>query len=141
MPDVQIIKKEYNQEEECDYEITEERLIEFDEQDKRIEKILRDVDEDDEIKIMETWTKYLKDKLMFPFECEIVEPQESGSLKFGYMLTVIGIEEFDDLYGLIVCAMYKKRKYSFPLCDLGVMDKNSENFIPVDDYSMWFANR
>ncbi len=28
---------------------------------------------------------------------------------------------------------FKKRRYSFPLCDLEVVDRNSENFIPVDD--------
>jgi len=62
-------------------------------------------------------------------------------LKFGNRLTVIDIEDFDDLYGIIVGVTYKKRRYSFPLCDLEVVDRNSENFIPVDDYSIWFANR
>lgn len=113
----------------------------FDEQDKRIEKILGEVDEDDAIEIMETWAKYLRDKLVFPFEGEIVEPQEGGYLKPGNRLTVIGIEDFDDLYGVIAGVTYKKRRYSLPLCDLEVVDKDSENFTPVDDYSMWFANR
>lgn len=141
VPDVEIIRRECNQDEECDYEILEERLMEFDEQDKRIEKILADVDEDDDIKIMETWTKYLKDKLVFPFEAEIIEPQEGEPLKAGDKLKVNCIEDFDDLYGVIVGVTYKKRKFSFPLCDLEVVDKDSENFTPIHDYSMWFANR
>jgi len=140
-PNAEILKIECDQDEECDYELQEDRLREIDEQDKRIEKILRDVDEDDKIEMMETWAKYLKDVLMFPFEGEIVEPQEGGSLKLGNRLTVIKIEDFDDLYGIIVGVTYKKRRYSFPLCDLEAVDRNSENFIPVDDYSMWFANR
>lgn len=115
--------------------------MEFDEQDKRIAKVLEGIDEDNDIEVMETWMKYLKENLQFPFEAEISEYQEEGPLKAGYKLQVKGIEDFDDLYGVIAEVNYKGRKYSFPMCNLEATDKQSVNYIPVDDYCVWFANR
>lgn len=140
-PDIYIIKTECKHDEEYRCDIPEERLKEFDEQDKRIAKILEGIDEDDDIKMLEIWAKYLKDKLKFPFEAEIIEPQEGGFLRAGDRVNVNCIEDFDDLYGVIASVSYKKIKYSFPLCDLETVDKDSDNFSAVDDYSMWFANR
>jgi hypothetical protein len=36
---------------------------------------------------------------------------------------------------------YKRGKYLFQLCDLEAVDRNSQDFTPIDDYSVWFANR
>jgi len=141
-PAVSVIRKASERDEEAyDCEIPKERLIAFDEQDKRIEKLLTDIDEDDQIERMKAWRIYLEDNLEFPFEAEINEPQEGNFLKMGNRLEVTRIEDFDDLYGVIVSVTYKRRKYSLPLCDLEVVDKDSTNFTPVDDYSVWFANR
>lgn len=140
-PDVEIKRKEDRTDSDSYCDISEERLMEFDEQDKRIKRILEGIDEEDDIKAMETWTKYLKVNLQFPFEAEISECQEEGPLKAGYKLQVKGIEDFDDLYGVIVEATYKNRKYSFPLGDLEATDKQSVNYVPIDDYCVWFANR
>lgn len=139
--DIEIKRKEDHPGSNSYYDISEERLMEFDEQDKRIEKILEGIDEDDDIEAIETWMKYLKENLQFPFEAEISEYQEEGPLKAGYKLQVKGIEDFDDLYGVIAEVNYKGRKYSFPMCDLEATDKQSVNYIPVDDYCVWFANR
>ena len=68
VPDVSIIRKTCSQNEICDYEISEKRLVEFDIQDKCIERILMDADEDDEIELMGTWSRYLEGHLKFPFE-------------------------------------------------------------------------
>lgn len=140
-PVVSIIRKASERDEEgSDCEIPEERLIAFDEQDKRIEKILTDIDEDDQTEKMKAWSGYLEDNLEFPFKAEISEPQEGGFLKTGNRLEVTGIESFDDVYGIIVSVIYKERKYSLPLCDLEAVDRDYENFTLVDDYSVWFAN-
>lgn len=140
-PGIPIIRKKCCQNEIYDSEITEKRLAEFDMQDKRIEKILADTDEDDEIEIMETWMKYLEEHLEFPFEAEINEPQDGGFLKMGDRLIVNGIKDCDDFYGIIVNVTYKGGKYSFPLGELEAVDRNSQNLTPVDDYSVWFVNR
>lgn len=141
MPDVSIVTKACSQNEIYDYGISEKRLAEFDMQDKRIEKILADADEDDEIVIMETWMRYLEEHFEFPFEAEINEPQDGGFLKMGDRLNVDGIKDCDDFYGTIVRVTYKGGKYPFPLCDLEAVDRDSQNFTLVGDYSMWFASR
>ncbi len=115
--------------------------MEFDEQDKRIAKILDGIDEHDDIEAIEIWMKYLKDNLKFPFEAEISAYQEEGPLKAGYRLKVKGIEDFDDLYGVIAEVTYEDRKYSFPMCDLEMVDKPSTNYILLDDYCVWLASR
>lgn len=140
-PGIPIVRKECCQNEIYDYEISEKRLAEFDMQDKRIEKILADADEDDEIEIMEAWMRYLEEHLEFPFEAEINEPQEGGFLKMRDRLKVDGIKDCDDFYGMIVSVTYKREKYLFPLCDLEAVDRNSQNFTLINDYSAWFANR
>lgn len=138
---IEIKRQECNSYSDPYYEIAEEKLMEFDEQDKRIAKVLEDIGEDDDIEAMETWVKYLKENLQFLFEAEISEYQEEGPLKVGYKLQVKGIEDFDDLYGVIAEVTYKGRKYSFPMCDLEVTDRQSVNYIPVDNYCVWFVNR
>ncbi|HVI39969.1 MAG TPA: calcium-binding protein [Anaerovoracaceae bacterium] len=140
-PDITVIRKACCQNDLYDPEITEKRLAEFDIQDKRIEKILEDVDQDNVIEMLDTWTGYLEDHLEFPFEAEIDSPQEGGFLKIGNRLKVNGIKGYNDLYGVMVSVTYKGGKYSFPLFDLEVVDKNSVNYTLVDDFSVWFANR
>lgn len=91
--------------------------------------------------IMETWMRYLEKHLEFPFEAEINESQEGGFLKMGDRLKISGIKDYDDFYGVIVSVTYKAGKYSLPLCDLEAVGGNSQNFTPVDDYSVRYANR
>ena len=56
-------------------------------------------------------------------------------------MTVRGISEVDDLYGIIVRLRYGRRQYAFPLCDLEATDERSPNHRIVRDYAVWFANR
>ena len=56
-------------------------------------------------------------------------------------VTVRGISEVDDLYGIIVRLRYGRRQYAFPLCDLEATDERSPNHQIVQDYAVWFANR
>ena len=92
-PDIKIEREKDNNNSNFSCDITEDKILEFDEQDKRIEKILEGIDEDDDIEAMATWMKYLKKHLKFPFEAEISEYQEGGPLKAGYKLQVKRIEE------------------------------------------------
>lgn len=106
---------------------------------KEGERILKVIDgAEDEV---EAWNSHLNTVLTFPFEAEISEPQDRGSLKYGDSVTVLGISGTDDLYGILVDITYGRKRYVFPLCDLNALDKNSKNYTPVKDYCVWFANR
>ncbi|MEN8906234.1 MAG: calcium-binding protein [Clostridiales bacterium] len=113
----------------------------LDEQDLRIQKILKGINEEDEFKVFERWNNYLIKNLDFPFEAEISEWQECGPLKEGSIIKILSIDDFYDLYGVVANVTYKRSKYNFPLCDVEVVDKKSKNFGLIYDYSVWFANR
>ncbi|HEN21100.1 MAG TPA: hypothetical protein ENN86_03725 [Desulfobacteraceae bacterium] len=102
----------------------------------RIYKVIADADDPDE-----AWNEYLIKALVFPFEAEVSEPQDHGPLDNGDIIQVNGIDEVDDLYGVLVKVTEGRRRFVFPLCDLEVTDKKSPNYIPVNDYCVWFANR
>ena len=70
---------------------------------------------------------------------EIVD--EPGPLKTGDILKVTGIESIEDMYGILVAVKFGRRKYTWALCDLEVVEKTSKNFQLVNDYAVWFSNR
>ena len=115
--------------------------VDLDEQDRRIQQVLAGVDEDDELDALNVWEEFLEKNLTFPFEAGVHESQERGSLKAGDRVKVIEITDVDDMYGIIAHLRVGRKSYHFPLCDLEVVDESSPNFQPVDDYSVWFANR
>ena len=98
-------------------------------------------DSTDEWSVMLAWEEHLRRNLEFPFEAEINEFQEYGPLQAGDRLTALGIEDVDDLYGVIVSCRRGRRRYDCPLADLAAVDENSPNAQPVQDYGVWFANR
>jgi hypothetical protein len=108
---------------------------------RRIQKVLTDVDEEDEIEALEAWKNYLEKVLTFPFDVEVSEYQEKGPLQSGDKVSVKKISVVDDLYGIIVELRHGHKKYDFPLCDLKCIASNSLNYQPVKDYCVWFANR
>ncbi len=107
----------------------------------RIQNVLAGVDPDDEQAALDAWDEYLTEHLTFPFEAEIVEFQERGPLQTGDRVTVTGIAELDDQYGLVVNVRKGSHEHHFPLCDLQVVNERSPNYQPVEDYSIWFSNR
>ncbi|RME60172.1 hypothetical protein D6779_02650 [Candidatus Parcubacteria bacterium] len=112
------------------------------EQGKRIQAVLDQAEElGDEWSEFEAWENYLQQVLKFPFQAEVSEWQEKGPLRTGAKVTVLEIEEIEDMYGILVSIRYGRRHYVVPLCDLEVVDKSSPNYQPVDDYATWFANR
>jgi hypothetical protein len=90
---------------------------------------------------LEGWNVYLTRTLKFPFDAVVSESQDAGSLKYGAKIKVLKIEEMDDAYGILVVVSDGQNHDVFPLCDLTVRDKKSSNFLPVQDYCVWYANR
>lgn len=108
---------------------------------ERIQAVVNSAKGRGEWPVMKAWTKHLRRQLQFPFAARVDEYQEHGSLQAGDRLTVTGIVDVDDLYGVIVSCRQKREHFSFPLADLAAWDKNSPNAQLVDDYRVWFANR
>ena len=113
------------------------------EQDLRIAAVLGDIaeKEGDALKALQAWQTHLESKLSFPFEAQIVEPQEHGELKAGDQVSVFDFAGIDDRYGILVSTKTKHKRFDFPLCDLEVCEEASLNYPLVDDYAVWFANR
>ena len=130
--DVDKIIEEFSAEHNWDY---------LGKQGRRIHKVLLDVDEDDELKVFKTWQEYLEAHLKLPFEAEVSEFQERGSLQAGDLVKVIGFEGVDDLYGVLVNIKASGNAHVFPLYDLKAVNERSANFPLTDDYAVWFANR
>ncbi len=107
----------------------------------RIGEILAGVDPDDEMALIDRWEEHLRRRLQFPFDASVAEYQERGPLQAGDRVSVQGIFDTDDHYGIIVLLKQQRRQYHFPLCDLEASDERSPNYQVVLDYAIWFANR
>jgi hypothetical protein len=110
------------------------------EQEKRIRQIVKSAQDQDEYTIFETWHAYLEKHLKVPFSAVVAEYQ-SGPIRAGDQVSVMGISEPDDHYGTLVHAKHKREFYEFPLCDLKAPNTDTQTEQLVDDYAVWFANR
>ncbi|MCD6533891.1 MAG: hypothetical protein J7L25_07420 [Deltaproteobacteria bacterium] len=108
---------------------------------KRIKKILGHIDYEDYFAILETWDKYLNNNLSLPFDAEVSEYQDKGPLQQGNKIRVYELIRSNENYGIIIKLRLNRKVYHFPLCDITVINKKSNNYILIDDYCTWFANR
>jgi hypothetical protein len=115
--------------------------IHLGEEGERIQSVLSGIASDDYWNAFKAWRKYLKEKLSFPFKAIVDEVQERGPMKAGNEVTVHRISEIEEMYGILVDIEYKRKNYIFPLADLDVIEKSSNNYLPIKDYVIWFANR
>lgn len=125
----------------------------MDAEEKRIQKILKGIDPEDDWAAMERWGKYLRKALKFPFRAKVAEPQEGGPLRTGDKIVVMRILDVDDRYGVIVDVQTPRENHGFPICDLSaqnsadpsfggeVIDRKLRAYRMVRDYVVWFANR
>ncbi len=111
------------------------------EEGERIQKVLENVDVDNDEEVYKKWNEYLKGKFTFPFKAKIAEYQENSKFRQDDEVIVKGIKTIDEDEGLIADIEHKKRAYKFPLCDLEVINDESPNYEPLYDYCYWFANR
>jgi hypothetical protein len=111
------------------------------EEGRRIQQVLKGVAKNNDLAALNAWSKYLTRMFTFPFKAEVAEPQDQGSLRIEDRVTVLGIEEIDEDYGILVNIKSQRGDYVFPLCDLDALDQNSPNYEPLHDYAVWFANR
>jgi hypothetical protein len=111
------------------------------EEGERIQKVLSGISLDDTESALEAWKRYLDSKLKFPIKATVVELLERGPLEIGDKLIIHGLHEFiDERAGILATVVYNKTDYDFPLADLEASDKRSENYQPIKDYVIWYAN-
>lgn len=111
----------------------------YEEQGRRVDEFIKNYCSEDDMEIEEAWQTYVEDHLQFPFEAEIVD--DPGPLEVGDIIKVTAIEGSDDLHGIIVKARMGRKQYSFPICLLEPIEKESKNYQLIDDYNFWFCNR
>lgn len=95
------------------------------------------------------WLAWLKKHLSFPFKVRREEEDDSffdedtqnKSFSFGHTMEVLGIEDEDDLAGIIIKVKEGQQIGYIPLCDVEVKQKTDKNFWPVREYVVWFANQ
>lgn len=97
-----------------------------------------------------SWEEWLNDKLNYPFEVERDEDDDdsyfSGSAKkgvfsLGHVMNIVAIDMEDETYGIILKVREGRRVGTVPLCEVEVTLKDNENYWPVKEYAVWFANR
>jgi hypothetical protein len=96
------------------------------------------------------WESWLSAQLSFPFEVRREEDEDDAyftdiashqPFRLGHTMKVLGIEDEDDWYGIIVRVREGRRTGYVPLADVEVTSRSDPNFWPVREYVVWFANR
>ena len=95
-----------------------------------------------------SWEDWLQTNLKYPFQVKRLEDEDYFSdsvskepFSIGHEMRVVGIDMEDEHYGIILKVKEGRRVGFVPLCDVEVTFKENENYWPVREYAMWFANR
>lgn len=84
------------------------------------------------------WFDYLNENITFPCAAEVIENERTNK-KVGEEVVIKSLhDEVQDLYGILANL---KDGGQFPLCNLEVVEKASDNWIYLQAYSIWFANQ
>ncbi len=89
---------------------------------------------------IDNWLNFLEKGLTFPFEASI-QDSENFELQWKDVVKVKKIEDFVDMYGLLLEIRKGRKKYIFPLCDLEIVDKQSKNRIITEAFLEWWAEK
>lgn len=95
------------------------------------------------------WNVWLSENLVFPFEVKRMEDLNSNpffdnddeTFSFRHTMKVLTIEDEDADYGILVKVREGRQSGVVPLCDVEVTSRQDQNFWPVREYVVWFANR
>jgi hypothetical protein len=107
---------------------------------ERIRAVIADAEGEYE-DALAAWRQHLQTHLSFPFDAEIVTMLGNGPLQVGEKVSVIGIEEAGDWYGVIVLMRHQYGLSPFPLAHLQLLDLESPAYQMLEDYRTWFARQ
>ena len=89
---------------------------------------------------LDIWLDYLEKELTFPFEASI-QDSENFELQWKDIVNVKQIEDFADMYGILLEIRKGRKKFIFPLCDLEVVEKQSRNRFIIDAFLEWWTEK
>jgi hypothetical protein len=107
----------------------------------RIEKVLEGANNNDERECMLRWFNYMELNLTFPFKAEVSLESYSTTIRDGDIVTVKGLNDFVDLYGILAITLFERKRLYIPLVELIVIDEKSNNYQLTNDYNTWFSNK
>jgi hypothetical protein len=87
---------------------------------------------------LDAWLEYLEKELSFPFKASI-QDSENLELKWKDIVNVKQIEDFADMYGILLEIRKGRKKFIFPLCDLEVVERQSRNRFIIDAFLEWWT--
>jgi len=95
-----------------------------------------------------SWEDWLQSNLKYPFQVKRIEDDtyflnsvSNEPFSLGHEMKVVGIDMEDEQYGIIVKVKEGRRVGAVPMCDVEVTLKDNENYWPVREYVVWFANQ
>lgn len=97
-----------------------------------------------------SWEEWLTDNLTYPFQVVRVEDDDDAyfsdsakkePFRLGHVMKAVAIDMDDEKYGIILKVRKDRRVGAVPLCEVEVTLKENENYWPVREYAVWFANR
>jgi hypothetical protein len=119
-------------------EIEDEYLWEdLGEQGERIKQVVGS--EKNESALLDNWYAHLEKTLKFPVQ-GIYTGDSSRNLKHGDRITISGMLDTDDKYGILAFGKAGRSAIEFPLCDAQALEETTANQA-LKDYVVWFANR
>lgn len=89
---------------------------------------------------LDIWLNYLEKELIFPFKASI-QDSENLELQWKDIVNVKQIEDFADMYGVLLEIRKGRKKFIFPLCDLEVVEKQSRNRFIIDAFLEWWTEK
>ena len=96
------------------------------------------------------WMTWLDQYLSFPFTVERKEDDDDAyftdiatrePFRLGHKMKVLSLGYEDVRYGIIVKVQEGRRTGHVPLADVEVTPKSDNNYWPVREYVVWFANK
>ena len=138
-------------------------LVEFDRQEKRIITILGTKKYGVTGTTLKKYLKYLKQHVEFPCQLtgiedfdweefyvfgpgskreyeELKETQPSYKDRFSLIDFVDNLDDWEAGIFVVVRRESDRKKFVLPLADLKAINKKSQNYQLLDDYSVWFVN-
>ncbi|MCX6270979.1 MAG: hypothetical protein NTU44_07125 [Bacteroidetes bacterium] len=85
------------------------------------------------------WFNKLKDELVVPFEAKAVF-DDSDSIPYGTKMLVTKVDNYIDMYGMLVEVKVGRFKYIVPLCEVELTDKKSVNYKLINKFLEWWDN-
>ena len=106
-----------------------------------IAEVLASIEETNFIEELSIWEEHLSSTLTFPFEAQRDESLFPGSVPTGTVVNLKGLAQTHERYGLMAHVQVGATSHTLALCELEATDHESPNYLPLNDYVMWFANR